>query len=201
MSTGRAGSVNGVPSSSSGGASGDDTSATWTDPAETSRTCSKRSPSARQCTFRRRSLMPIRVPSMSRSSLPTVTPRSSEPFTSSACPFSCCAAVVSSRRVPFWDPASQTRKPPTSTASIARPGSHHTSTWRRNLRSRFKTRSPAKSAGAGRGRAGHRPRPGTTGPQGCARARRRHSPAPATYRQRIRRRRPHPRTRPCPSVR
>ena len=200
ISTGSSGSENGSPSSSAGAVSGDEARPMYTEPAETSRTCSRRSPRARQFTSRCRSVMSTRVPPASRSSLPTDTPRSSEPFTSSAWPFNCWAAVVRSSRVPFCDPTSQNRKPPASTASMARPGNHHTSTWRRNLRRPFKTRSPRKNAGAGRGRAGRRPSRGIAGRLGCAPARRRRSPPPSTYRQTIPRRRRRPRTRPCPSA-
>ena len=200
MSTGNEGSVNGSPSSCAGAVSAVAGSEICTDPADTSRTCSRRSPRARQFTSKRRSVRSTRVPPASRSSLPTETPRSNEPFTSSACPFSCCAAVVNSSRVPFCEPTSQNRNPPASTASMARPGNHHTSTWRRNLRKPFKTRSPRKNAGAGRGRAGRMRRPGTRGRPACVPARQRHSPPPSTCRRTIPRRRRRPRTRPCPSV-
>ena len=200
MSTGSDGSENGSPSSWARAVSGDEVNATWTDPADTSRTCNRRSPKARQCTSRCRSVMSIYVPLTSRFSLPTVTPRSNDPFTSSACPFSCWAAVVNSSRVPFCEPTSQKTNPLASSASIAKPGNHHTSIWRRILRNTVKTRSPTKSAAAGHVRAGHRPGPGTAGRPACARARPCRSPRPSTYRRTIRRHRPRPRRRPCPSA-
>ena len=159
ISTGSDGRLKGASSCAGGVSSAAaGASVTVTAAADSSRTCSRRWPSARQSTFRPRSAISTRVPPVSSSSRPTFRPRSTEPRTSSAWPSSCCAAVVSSRRVPLCVPASQNRKPQASTASIASPGSHHTRRWRRIARNVLKTRSPGRNAVAGCGRAGHRPR-------------------------------------------
>ena len=118
-----------------------------------SRTCSRRWPSARQSTFRPRSAISTRVPPVSSSSRPRSGRAAPRPRTSNAWPSSCCAAVVSSRRVPLM-PASQNRKPQASTASIASPGSHHTPEDGAGSRATIlKTRSPGRNAVAGCGRA------------------------------------------------